>query len=147
MERYADIINLPRPESAHPKMTLGNRANQFVPMDALRGFSVAVLTKQREKQLVPRIILSENALDLLDWQFHQIRPGDTVTVTYFHLEKLIGNLEVGTYAAETAQVEEVDIENKILALSHVYVPFSDVYSIESETFDQVYEDESYGESS
>lgn len=147
MERYADIINLPRPESAHPKMTLGNRANQFVPMDALRGFSVAVLTKQREKQLVPRITLSENALDLLDWQFHQIRPGDTVTVTYFHLEKFIGNLEVGTYATETAQVEEVDIENKILALSHAYIPFSDVYTIESETFDQVYEDAGYGESS
>lgn len=61
------MIHLERPTSAHPKMDIGNRAKQFIPMDALRGFSVAVLTKQREKQLGSRIILSEDEMELLDW--------------------------------------------------------------------------------
>lgn len=134
-----------RPASAHPKMDIGNRAKQFIPMDALRGFSVAVLTKQREKQLVARINLSEDEMELLNWQLHQIQSGDTVTVTYFQLEKIIGDLEIGTYVTETARVEEVDTVDRALVLSQAYVPFSDLYIIESEIFDRVYEDENYAE--
>ena len=143
MERYADILDLPRPQSAHPRMALGNRANQFVPMDALRGFSVAVLTKQREKQLTTRITFSEDALEQLDWQLHRIQLGDTVTVTYFLQERAIGDLEIGTYVMETSSVEEVDLENHALILSDAYVPLSDLYIIESKIFDQAYEDNAY----
>lgn len=145
MKDYSDMIHMDRPVSTHPKMDIGNRAKQFIPMDALRGFSVAVLTKQREKQLVARINLSEDETELLNWQLHQIQSGDTVTVTYFQLEKIIGDLEIGTYVTETAQVEEVDIDGGALVLARAYVPFSDLYIIESEIFDRVYEDESYGE--
>lgn len=139
------MIHMERPASAHPKMDVGNRAKQFIPMDALRGFSVAVLTKQREKQLVARIHLSEDEMDLLDWQLHQIQAGDTVTVTYFQLEKMIGDLEIGAYVTETVQVEEVDMEGGALVLAQAYVPFSDLYIIESKIFDRAYEDESYAE--
>lgn len=139
------MIHMERPASAHPKMDIGNRAKQFIPMDALRGFSVAVLTKQREKQLVARINLSEDEMELLNWQLHQIQSGDTVTVTYFQLEKIIGDLEIGTYVTETARVEEVDTVDRALVLSQAYVPFSDLYIIESEIFDRVYEDENYAE--
>ena len=139
------MIHMERPASAHPKMDIGNRAKQFIPMDALRGFSVAVLTKQREKQLVARINLSEDKMELLNWQLYQIQSGDTVTVTYFQLEKIIGDLEIGAYVTETSQVEEVDMDGGALVLSRAYVPFSDLYIIESEIFDRVYEDENYAE--
>lgn len=145
MKDYSDMIHMERPVSTHPKMDIGNRAKQFIPMDALRGFSVAVLTKQREKQFVARINLSEDEMELLNWQLHQIQSGDTVTVTYFQLEKIIGNLEIGTYVTETAQVEEVNMDGGALVLAQAYVPFSDIYTIESEIFDQIYEDESYAE--
>ena len=145
MKDYSDMIYMERPASAHPKMDIGNRAKQFIPMDALRGFSVAVLTKQREKQLVTRINLSEDEMGLLDWQLHQIQSGDTVTVTYFQLEKIIGDLEIGTYVTETAQVEEVDMDGGALVLTRAYVPFLDLYIIESEIFDRIYEDENYAE--
>ena len=130
------------PQSALFKQT-GNRANQFAPMDALRGFSVAVLTKQREKQLTTRITFSEDALEQLDWQLHRIQLGDTVTVTYFLQERAIGDLEIGTYVMETSSVEEVDLENHALILSDAYVPLSDLYIIESKIFDQAYEDNAY----
>ena len=84
-------------------------------------------------------------MGLLDWQLHQIQSGDTVTVTYFQLEKIIGDLEIGTYVTETAQVEEVDMDGGALVLTRAYVPFLDLYIIESEIFDRIYEDESYAE--
>ncbi|MBQ8639221.1 MAG: hypothetical protein IJ468_08630 [Lachnospiraceae bacterium] len=40
---YDDIINLPRPVSArHPRMSNGERAKQFCPFAALKGFDEAV---------------------------------------------------------------------------------------------------------
>lgn len=136
----SDMIHMERPISAHSKMDIGNRAKQFMPMDALRGFSVAVLTKQREKQLTTRITLSEDAIELLDWQLRQLQAGDIVTVTYFRLEKVMGNLEVGGYVTDTAPVEEIDPDSRALVLSNAYVMFADIYTIESEVFDQAQED-------
>jgi len=124
-------------------MSLESRANQFVPMDALRGFSVAVLTKQRERQLVSRIILSDDTLELLDRQIHQLQVGDLVTVTHFSLAKVIGDLEIGTYVTETGMVEEIDMENGALVLPHAYVSFSDIYQLESGAAKREYEDEPY----
>ena len=117
MKDYSDIIHMERPTSAHPKMDIGNRAKQFIPMDALRGFSVAVLTKQREKQLVARINLSEDETELLDWQLRHLQEGDTVTVTYFQTEKIIGDLEIGAYITETAQVEGLDFSGSTGSIS------------------------------
>lgn len=145
MKDYSDIIRMERPVSAHPKMDIGNRAKQFIPMDALRGFSVAVLTKQREKQLGSRIILSEDEMELLDWQLRQLQEGDTVTVTYFQTEKIIGDLEIGAYITETVQVEGLDLAGRALVLPRAYVPFTDICIIESKIFDRIYEDESYAE--
>lgn len=54
MDDYADIINMERPLSSHPKMDLGNRAKLFSSFDALRGFDLALLAKQAERQLTVR---------------------------------------------------------------------------------------------
>lgn len=68
-----------------------------------------------------------------------------MTVTYFQTEKIIGDLEIGAYITETAQVQEVDIDGGALVLPRAYVPFTDICIIESEIFDRIYEDESYAE--
>lgn len=38
MGKYDDIINLSRPESKHPKMSLHQRSAQFAPFAALNGY-------------------------------------------------------------------------------------------------------------
>ena len=38
MENYDDIINLKRPVSKHPKMSLYQRSAQFAPFAALTGY-------------------------------------------------------------------------------------------------------------
>ncbi|MBQ3430694.1 hypothetical protein IJG20_01150 [Candidatus Saccharibacteria bacterium] len=35
LDEYADILNIERPKSAHPKMSMEQRAKQFSPFSAL----------------------------------------------------------------------------------------------------------------
>ncbi|MBR6228422.1 MAG: hypothetical protein IKQ97_01640 [Eubacterium sp.] len=41
-EKYADIIDLPRPQSKRPRMSAENRAAQFAPFAALTGYHESV---------------------------------------------------------------------------------------------------------
>ena len=130
MRDYSDIINKERPPSSHPKMDLGNRAKIFQPFDALRGFDLALLTKQVEQQLAVRCTLSEDAQELLDHKLHMAQAGAKATVTYFHLEKMIGDLEVGQYLTETGEIEEVDLQENAIILSTAYIPITDIVELE-----------------
>ena len=49
---YEDILYINRPPLKHPKMPVENQAKAYAPFDALRGFSLAILTKQAERQMV-----------------------------------------------------------------------------------------------
>ena len=40
--KYEEIINLPRPQSRHPKMSLYSRAGQFSAFNALSGHEEAI---------------------------------------------------------------------------------------------------------
>lgn len=74
----------------------------------------------------------------MDFLSNMFAVGDSVTVTYFSLQKRIGDYEVGNYVTETACVEEIDLLNQALVLPHAFVPFTDIYDLQGEGFD--YED-------
>ncbi|MGN0241063.1 MAG: hypothetical protein ACI4CS_05205 [Candidatus Weimeria sp.] len=46
--KYADIIDLPRPELHHQRMDILNRAKIFAPFDALRGFDEEIKEVDKE---------------------------------------------------------------------------------------------------
>lgn len=135
MGRYNDILHMDRPASNRPKMDLGNRAKIFAPFSALRGFDIAVVTKAKEKALVPRAWLSDDMQNDMERKLNQLAIGDTVTVNYFVLEKRIGDYEVGNYVTETGCVEEIDLLNQALVLPHAFVPFTDIYDLQGGVFD------------
>ncbi len=135
MGRYDDILHLERPASKRPKMDLGNRAKLFSPFSALRGFDIAVLTKEKEKTLMTRAELSDDRKDVMERKLNQLSIGDSVTVTYFSLQKKIGDLEVGCTVTERACVEGIDLLNHALILPHAFVPFVDIYDLQGEVFD------------
>lgn len=119
---------------------MDNRAKCYAPFDALRGFSLAILTKQVEQQLVDRITLSEDAQAQLDQKLRLAQAGDTVTVVYFQMQKIIGGTEFGTYITTTGQVEDIDIEDHILILSQAYISIPDIIALESCGPDTTYAD-------
>ena len=132
MSQYNDILHKERPVSNRPKMDLGNRAKIFAPFSALRGFDVAVLTKQKEKTLVPRAWLSEDMQEILGRKLRRVSVGYKVSATYFCLRKRIGDYEVGEYVTETGTVEAIDELNCALVLPHCFIPFTDIYELQGD---------------
>ena len=49
--KYADIIDLPRPEMHHQRMDPLNRAKIFAPFDALRGFDEEIDEVDRQNSV------------------------------------------------------------------------------------------------
>lgn len=132
MNDYTDILDMKRPLPSRPRMDLGNRAKLFSSFDALRGFDLALLAKQVERQLTVRANLLDDAQELLDRKLHMVQPGAKVSITYFRMEKMIGDREVGTYITETGTVEAIDMQEKAIVLSAAYIPCSDIIGLEGD---------------
>ena len=62
-----------------------NRAKQFMPFSALKGYEEALRAK--EKIVVEKKELSEEQAAELDYRLHQIRKNDMVKVVYFDTDE------------------------------------------------------------
>ena len=71
MGKYDDIINLKRPVSKHPKMSLYQRAAQFAPYAALTGYEGQV--KETARLTDRRIELDEELKAILDMKIQVIQ--------------------------------------------------------------------------
>ena len=69
--KYADIIDLPRPQSKRPKMSMQDRAAQFSPFAALTGHEEAIWETARTTD--PKLELSPEELDRLNQQLLQMQ--------------------------------------------------------------------------
>lgn len=98
------------------KMARSERAKQFMPFAALKGFE-AVLA-EKEKIVVPRIILSEESKAELDMKMREIKKMDMVTVTYYEGQEYLKITGIVSLIDETARV--IKIVNKKIALDDIY---------------------------
>lgn len=101
------------------KMSRQERAKQFMPFAALKGYELAL--REKEKVIVPKVELSEDYKEQLDYQMRQIRKNDMVTVIYFCK---------GEYIKVTGLVARKDESAHILKIVNTSIPFSDIYAIE-----------------
>lgn len=95
---------------------MDNRAKQFVPFAAVKGYEEALRAK--EKIVVEKIELSEEKKEELDFKLHQIKKNDIITVVYFYKDEYI-QLE--------GMVSRVDTDAKILKIVNTKIPFEDIY--------------------
>ncbi len=103
----------------HPKMDRSNRAKQFMPFDALKGFQEAL--REKEKIIVPKRELSEEQKEELDYQLQQIQKMDVVTVEYF---------QDGEYVQVTGVVTRIDINAKSISIINTKILFEDIVSLQ-----------------
>ena len=101
------------------KMSREERAKQFMPFAALKGYEEALRAK--EKIVVPRMELSEEYLRELDLKLRQIRKNDIATVIYYH---------EGEYVKVTGMVSGLDKDARILKVVNTKILFDDICSIE-----------------
>lgn len=100
---------------------MDNRAKQFVPFAAVKGYEEALRAK--EKIVVEKIELSEEKKEELDFKLHQIKKNDIITVVYFYKDEYI-QLE--------GMVSRLDTDAKILKVVNTKIPFEDIYDLSGE---------------
>lgn len=104
-----------------PQMDRSNRAKQFMPFDALKGFREAL--QEKERILVPKRELSEEQREELDYKLRQIQKMDMVTVEYF---------QDGEYVQVTGIVTRIDETSRILKVINTKIDFEDISAIKLE---------------
>ena len=93
------------------KMSIENRAKQFMPFAALKGLPDALAAK--EKIVVEKIELSS--------EMHGICKGMIATVVYFE------NYE---YLKVTGMVAKIDIDNRVLQIVDHKISFENIYALD-----------------
>lgn len=105
--------------NSRPKMTKEERAKQFMPFAALKGYTEAL--RQKEKIVVPKMELSEEYKEMLDWKLRQVQKNDMITVTFFCKHE---------YLKQTGMVSRIDETARILQVVNTKILFDDIYDIE-----------------
>lgn len=96
-----------------------NRAKQFVPFAALKGYEEALRAKERI--VVEKIELSEERKAELDFKLNQIKKNDIITVVYFDKDE---------YIKVEGMVSRLDTDARILKIVNTKIPFDDIYELE-----------------
>lgn len=95
-----------------------NRAKQFIPFSALKGYEDALRAK--EKVVVPKIELSDEKKEELNRKLHQVQKNDMITVVYFHQNE---------YLQMEGMVSRIDKDTRILKVVNTRIAFSDIYDL------------------
>lgn len=103
------------------KMAREERAKQFMPFAALKGYPEAL--RGKEEVEVPKAELSEELKEELDIKLRQVCKNDIITVIYFYKNK---------YLKQTGMVARIDKTARILHVVNTKIPFDDIYDISGE---------------
>lgn len=99
-------------------MSRADRAKQFMPFAALKGFEEAL--EAAAKPIYDRVILGEDAQQELDAALRALRVGDEIRLTYYEETK---------YISRTGRVDRIDKNRKLLFLSGLPVPIEDIIAL------------------
>lgn len=103
----------------HGNMDKANRAKQFMPFDALKGFREALAEKER--LIVPKRELSEEQEEEVDRKLSCIQKKDIITVVYF---------QKGEYVQITGAVSKKDEAARRLEIGSTKIPFEDIFDLQ-----------------
>ena len=127
---YDDIIDLPRPASKHPRMSMSDRAARFSPFAALTGFDGVLAEAARPTER--RLELSESERSELDACLRQLhdRAGERPVARITRFVPDAGK-SGGRYETFAAPVRRVSPEEGTLTLADGRaIAFGDIIAIE-----------------
>lgn len=103
------------------KMSREERAKQFMPFAALKGYPEAL--RRKEKIVVEKQELSEEYKEELDQKLRMVRKNDIVTVVYYCKNE---------YLKVTGMVSRIDETARILKVVNTKISFEDLYALSLE---------------
>lgn len=101
------------------KMSREERAKQFMPFAALKGYEDAL--REKEKIRVEKIILTEERMEELNWKLNQVKQKDMITVIYY---------DKGEYLKITGVLSMLDQNGRVLKVVNQKIPFDSIYDIQ-----------------
>lgn len=101
------------------KMKISERAKQFMPFSALKGFDDMIEVENKEPS--DRKILSEEDSDNIGQVLGEIKKNDVVKITFY---------ETDGYVTLTGIVAKLDYDMKRLTVIKRVIDFEDIYFIE-----------------
>lgn len=99
-------------------MDRADRAKQFLPFSALKGYEEAIA--ERTKTKVERVLLGEDAQAELDRRLRALRIGDSVTALYYR---------DGEYVEATGRLSGIDRNERLLLIGEERVPVDELRDI------------------
>ena len=90
---------------------MSDRARQFLPFDALKGFKEAI--KERQKVKVDKIELSEEMAEELSYKLNQVKKGMIIKVIHYDNEEYIETFGIVSEFDETFNYLKI-VKTKIL---------------------------------
>src|SRR5690554_3899008 len=99
-------------------MSRQDRAKQFMPFAALKGYEEALAKK--EKIIVAKSVLSEDYKEVLDRKLLQVRRNDIIKVIHYHQ---------GEYLKTTGMVSKIYYNSRYIKVVNTKIYFDDLYDI------------------
>lgn len=100
------------------KMSKEERAKQFMPFAALKGFELAIAEK--EKPVICKVEISEDRKDELDMKLREINVHSIASIVYYNN---------GAYIRKTGMVAKIDTSARYIRIVNTKIAFSDIYDI------------------
>lgn len=137
MENYDDIINLKRPVSKHPKMSLYQRSAQFAPFAALTGYEGQV--KETARLIDKKIELDEEVKVMLDMKIQVIQEmlsnNPELEITYFISDS---KKEGGRYDTIIDSIKKIDnYKQQFIMKNGLIIDIKEIININSDIFKNI----------
>ena len=134
MDDYSDIINLSRPVSKRPRMSLEQRSAQFAPFAALTGYEGQV--KETARLTNKKIEINEELKEILNKKIQliqeKIKEQPQIEITYFIPDS---KKEGGKYKTVTNSVKKIDTyKNEIILIDGTTIAIDEIIDINSEIY-------------
>ena len=134
MKKYDEIINLSRPKSKHPQMTLEQRSAQFAPFAALTGYEGQI--KETARLTDKRLELDEEAKSILDTKIQiikeKIAQQPQIEITYFIPDK---QKDGGKYVTIENKIKKINpYTNEIIMVDKTNIKIDEIINIQGNIF-------------
>lgn len=134
MDDYSDIINLSRPVSKRPRMTLEQRSAQFAPFAALTGYEGQV--KETARLTNKKTEINEELKEILNKKIQliqkKIKEQPQIEITYFIPDS---KKEGGKYETVTNSVKKIDTyKGEIILIDGTTIAIDEIIDISSEIY-------------
>lgn len=134
MDNYSDIINLSRPVSKRPRMSLEQRSAQFAPFAALTGYEGQV--KETARLTNKKIEINEELKEILDLKIQliqkKIKEQPQIEITYFIPDS---KKDGGKYEIICNTIQKIDMyTNEFVMLDGTRININDIIDIQGNLF-------------